>query len=445
MAVENGTNLWSDGVRVTLVGFGDDLAALAPERMRSVAALDDVLAELEQRTSAQAQACSRPGIGAVLRGRQVILDRRLWNPEVVVLSGPPTPEQARRLVVLAADATRAVAVLAVGDLRDARWRFAVSADGELQAAVLGLELAAQRLSPEQYLPVSRMLEAASAQGGNLQPVTAEPFAEPDPFGGDGLTDPRMADLGARFPVEIRLLGAVQIDAPGAIDVARRDLATEIVVATALHPDGIHPNVLASAVWPRGVTEAVQAAAIGHVQAWLGEDGKGRPRLRQRPDGRWVLADDVRIDVRVASALVSRARGADEVRDLAAALSFVRGEAWTDLPAGRYAWLARGTAERDTRRVVVDGAKRLAHLASQTGNLSLTRESLRVGLRMVPAAETLWRALMRFEHGVGGEQAATAVVAEMYQVLRARGITGACEPATDALVDELVPGARRLVA
>ena len=51
VAVELATNAWSDDVRVTLVGFGDTLAALAPHRMRHADSLDEAMTEIEGRLS----------------------------------------------------------------------------------------------------------------------------------------------------------------------------------------------------------------------------------------------------------------------------------------------------------------------------------------------------------------------------------------------------------
>lgn len=58
MAAELATNLWSDHLRLTLVGFGAELTVLAPDRVRAVASLGEVLAELELRA---AETCA--GVG----------------------------------------------------------------------------------------------------------------------------------------------------------------------------------------------------------------------------------------------------------------------------------------------------------------------------------------------------------------------------------------------
>ncbi len=443
VAVELATNLWSDDVQVTLVGFGDDLTAVAPGRVRRDDDLDRVLDVVERDTARQSAACAGAGLSSVLRGRQVRADRRLWRPEYLVLSGPPTAEQAARLAALAGDQRRGVGVVVVGDVPTARWRFAVSGDGVLHATALGLDLTAQRLSVAQYAPVVRMLAAAGDGSQGASSLVAPP--DDDATGAaSALADRGMADATRGYPVEVRLLGPLEIKAPGQVDEARRDLATEVVVAAALHPRGLHPNVLASAVWPRGASEAVQAAAITHVQQWLGQDAAGRPRLAQGDDGLWRLSHDVRVDWLVVQALVSGARGTAEEGDLASGLAFVRGRAFQDLPAGRYAWLARSRVERASRVAVVLAAHRLAGLAADRDDRELARESLRIGLSMVPTAELLWRDLMRLDHEDGGPQASATIAQETYAVLAAHHVPKA-DAETDALVDELSPGVRLVVA
>ncbi len=263
---------------------------------------------------------------------------------------------------------------------------------------------------------------------------------------DGHLDPS-----AELPVEVRVLGPVEVAVRGGAAPARRELAEELVVAVALHPHGLHPRVLASYLWPRGAGEDVQAGTLADVQSWLGTAADGRPRLRRDTDGRWRLGPDVRVDLHACSALVARSRtaaqdpGIDEAADLAAALSFVRGEAWAALPSGRYAWLARSPAERLSRRLVVAAAARLADLAVGRGDEDLAEEALRTGLRMVPVSEELWRALLRLHHGSGGPGGAAAIADEMYAVLALHDVPGGAQAETDALVEAVVPGYRRRTA
>jgi hypothetical protein len=464
LAVELATNAWSEESRVRLVGFGDDLGAIAPDRIIGAPDLDRVLEELTQITARQVAACEALGLTGVLQARQLAGDRSLWRPEFLVLSAAPTPVQAEQLSALADDPCRAVGVLVVGDVASARWRLVVDSHGRLSAPALGLQVDAQQLRPQEYRVVERMLLAAGRDAGGGAAQVADPTPADVRSPRDRLADllapasagaapsgepdaPAVAvEPGYPYPVEVRLLGPLTVTAPGPLAEGLRDLATEIVVATALHPAGLHPHVLAGAVWPRGADDSVVATAIGAVQTWLGAASDGLPRLRVGPDGRWHLTDDVRVDWHVFRTLAERAVTAvDPWEDLCAALALVRGEAWSDLPPGRYAWLVDSRVEHRSRAVVVEAARALADRAVARGDHSLAVDALRTGLSMAPVAESLWTDLIRLEHERGGPSAARRVSERMYATLAQRGVPGGASPHTDALVDVLLPGLRGTVA
>ena len=56
LAVELATNRWSDQMRITLVGFGAELAMIAPDRVTAVDDLDEALPDLEARAGQLEQA-----------------------------------------------------------------------------------------------------------------------------------------------------------------------------------------------------------------------------------------------------------------------------------------------------------------------------------------------------------------------------------------------------
>jgi hypothetical protein len=155
---------------------------------------------------------------------------------------PPTQAQAERLLALARSRHRmAAGYVIAGDVRGATWTWDLSPDGRLQAGVLGFDTDAQLLPPEQYAAMVKLFRGAAAQAD--VPIAAlAPGAAP------------AAQLvpGARMPVEASLLGQTGVQAPGPIEPDRLALATELVVHLAVHPDGVHTNVLTAAVWPRGV-------------------------------------------------------------------------------------------------------------------------------------------------------------------------------------------------
>ncbi len=228
---------------------------------------------------------------------------------------------------------------------------------------------------------------------------------------------------------MRLLGPVEVLAPGHVDEARRDLLTEVVVMVALHPDGLHEAVLKASLWPRGVEKDVMEARLADAQEWLGTDAEGHPRLILGADGRWHLAD-VALDLGVLAAATRRG-GLD---DLLAALRVGSGEAFSG-PGRHYGWLAFAREAREGRLLVTSAARRAAELAAARGDQAALLEALRLGVDLVPTAEVLWRMLLRAVGQVAPGDL-DGEITQMYSVLAQRGVRP--EPETDALVTELVP-------
>src|SRR5207253_7431370 len=101
LAVELVTNRWSDRMRVTLIGFGDGLSEISPERVQVVRTLDEALPELEKRAAEVRNAMASAGIDSVLTGRAQATDADMWAPNYLIMGVPPTQAQAERLLALA--------------------------------------------------------------------------------------------------------------------------------------------------------------------------------------------------------------------------------------------------------------------------------------------------------------------------------------------------------
>ncbi len=249
----------------------------------------------------------------------------------------------------------------------------------------------------------------------------------------------LLDLDQPVAVQVGLLGPVTVQAPGPVDPDRVPLLTEVVVAAALHTDGLHDAVLRAALWPRGVSDDVVEATVRDAQAWLGRTPDGAERLHLGDDGRWHLAADVRSDHAELAARAARAGGPLERDDLSTGLALVRGEAFDAPVPGRYGWLAFHRGARDARVLGTAVARRVAALTAAEGRRDRAEEALRQGLRLVPTSEVLWRDLLRL---LGGDDpvSASAVADEMHAALARRRV-GVTEPETDALVGQLAPGYR----
>jgi hypothetical protein len=469
LAVELATNGWSDGVRVTLVGFGDDLEPLAPSSIRQVDRLDAVLPQVEQELAGHRALLASLGVDGVLSGRAA-RGARPWLPQVVVLSGPPTEEEATRLQAALGAGRTPLAVVCVGDTAAARWRFTVTPDGSVELGMLGVTGAARRLPREEYREVIDLLTGADRRRGSLDRDVAA--LSPQLAASATLPhDPGQHDQGQEAPaaqqerhpghparssttvssqqpaaVEIRLLGPIRvepIDSGHQVDPIKQPLLTEVVVAAALHRDGLHDAALRSAIWPRGVGDDVVDRTMAEAANWLGSDPAGIPRLHRGPDGRWQLTPDVRTDWDTFRTLAAGAGGPQEYHQLWQGLALGTGEVFSDLLPGRFGWLDFHRAARDARVLTTTVTRRLASLAIAAGRRQQAWQVLNHGLAMVPTSEPLWRDLLRLV-GDDDPSAIAATARQMYGVLLVHGVR-LPEAQTDALVDALAPGLREQIA
>ncbi|MER7247709.1 hypothetical protein [Kribbella sp. NPDC000426] len=429
LAVELATNLWSEGAHISMVGFGDDLSSLAPSRLSYWIRLDDAMGEVARRTEAQVQACQRRNVDSVADARMSHPDAALWGSEIIFVSAPPSPEEQDQLNRLAADAQRSIAVVVVGDVINSPWRFVVDEKNQAVCRLLGLEVDAHSVNPEQFADLVALFDAAEVDARDKR------RAEQDMPAYEFST----TDLSQPAPVEVDLLGPVEVDARGVIDDGRVSLSTEIIAFLASQDYGVHPNVLAGAIWPRGISEELRDAALEHTRRWVGVDA-----MYADESGRWMLNRSVvRVDWDVFRTLAKQATMVDDPRGpLSTALSLVHGPAWSNLPGGRYSWLAASGIERRMAEAVVDAALRLAEASLSHNDGNLARTALQTGLSFSPASEELWRATLRLASHFGTTADVTNVAGQMYAALTKHGAPRGPEAETDALVDELLPGYHR---
>jgi hypothetical protein len=443
LATELVTNRWSDQMQVTLVGFGEGLNDLIPERVRVVRTLDEALPDLERRAAEVRDAMAAAGIDSVLTGRSRSGDAGLWAPHYLIMGVPPTQAQAERLLALARSRYRmAAGYVIAGDVRGATWTWDLSAEGRLHAGVLGFDLEAQLLPPEQYAAVVKLFRG-NTDGADVPLAALAP---------DGIATAEQLVPGAVMPVEAGLLGQVWLQAPGPLEPDRLALATELVVYLAAHPDGVHPSVLAGAIWPRGVSSEVRDATLSRVHAWLGTDSGGRPNLLTDSCGRLRLGPGVRVDWQVFRALFVQASQAAIASDpvaeadcLERALSLVRGQFLDGRDASRYAWLATDDIEYEVTAAVADAAHRLSALRLAAGQPEAAIAAARAGLRLAFNDEMLWRDLLAGAHATGQDHMLRAVVGELSARVALDEVMPRMAPETEALIDELLPSWRTSAA
>jgi hypothetical protein len=442
LAVELATNRWSDRMQITLIGFGDGLTELAPDRVQVVRTLDEALPALEQRAAEVRSAMASAGIESVLTGRARTGDAELWAPHYLIMGVPPTQAQAERLLALARSRYRmAAGYVIAGDVRGATWTWDLSADGRLQAGVLGFDLEAQLLPPEQYAAMVKLFRGTLAGADVPLPALAS-----------GAAPAAQLVPGSRMPVEVGLLGQLAVQAPGPLEPDRLGLATEIVVHLATHPDGVHPNVLTGAIWPRGVSPEVRDAALSRVHAWLGTDSGGQPNLLTDSSGRLGLGPSARTDWQVFRALFAQASQAAAASDATAeadclqrALALVRGQFLDGRDPSRYAWLATDDVEYEVTATIADAAHRLSVLRLLSSDPDAAMAAARAGLRLAFNDEMLWRDLLTAADATGHEHVLRAVVGEISARTALDEVMPRMAPETEALIDELLPSWRTSAA
>lgn len=235
-----------------------------------------------------------------------------------------------------------------------------------------------------------------------------------------------ADLAAwRDPnsrrAKLTLLGPVTLTAHGRVPDGRIAFHTEVVTYLALHPQGVSGDRFAADLWPeRSFTgrDSSPKNALSIARKWLGLDPMtGTDYLpvasTAGPGGvPTYQLHGLLIDWDLFRRLRTRAqaRGADGLRDLAAALNLVSGEPLSRRRLDGYGWLRNGTVlDEDALSVaVVDAAHLVATAALAEGDVTGAQHAVDVSLSVGPADDRplLDQAAILDAQGRHGELAAT---------------------------------------
>ncbi|MFI1441486.1 BTAD domain-containing putative transcriptional regulator [Streptomyces fructofermentans] len=432
VAAELATSGWSDRMTITLVGFGEDLTPLAPNRLRHLDDVEALVETMEAETRQRRGALGAAGQDSVLTGRTGPAQHTRWAPHLVLLAAEPSAEDAVKLAELAADASRLGIGYLVGtesgDLPGAAWEMEITGEGRLLAPLLGLELDAQLLPVAQQRAVVELFVDADPEHSDDRPATTPPF----------LVD--VSEQG-RPAVYARLVGPYEIIGLDTPDGERSALLHEALALLLLHREGVHPRVLSSALWPRGVTDDVRDALVERLRGWLGGDPDGTQRLGSDATGRLTLAKSVVSDLDVLRSLYHEAtqgRGADSRavrgRLLTDALVLVRGPLLAERPDGRYGWLTHEIIDAQLPLLVADIGLALSAFHLEKDRAEKAIEALDAALGSAPDDERLWNELLRATHATGDSERLRRLAADLVARSGARGLP----PRTEALLDELLP-------
>ncbi|WP_140399982.1 hypothetical protein [Aeromicrobium sp. PE09-221] len=420
IAVQAATSPWSGSMVVVGAGLPDGLQALDDERVTLTDDLASVVDEVAHVVGAEGE----PLVGRTSR-------RPLGSSYLIASSYPLSEDVAATMGRLTGGERRAVSMVTVGDHPAARWRLSIDENGTLSAPQLGITVSAHRLSEREVAGVLELVSAARETdrglGGDDDRL---PVSEP----------PRRVDAAAWAAAQQRvmLLGSVEVAGADGPTDGRSELLAEILAYLALHPGGVHPTVLAGAVWPRGISADVRDANIERARRWLGTDAQDAPLLAEDADGRLLLGPEVVLDWDAFRTLVRDARRAanarDEIDGLKRALHIVRGVPLRHAGPGTYAWAHREGTVHEMTALIVDSAERLVELLGDDGDPDGAIAAAEVGLGLVPAHQGLWRDVIRQRHARDGAGGVAAAVARLREALGGEPL----EAPTEELIAELNP-------
>jgi DNA-binding SARP family transcriptional activator len=436
-ATEFASSRWSGWYDLLLVGCDEVGQIGRAERCHS---LDQALDVLEARMRTIATRLADDPEADVRTRRMEDPDDEDWGLTLVVSRLEPTPEQMARLLVLA-DGPGGVAALVAGDTK--------ATDGELAPALLSLEsdpegpgqmlatLTIAGIGPEHDLIVRPPTLAVDEPYGDcgdppwMRFAAASVLADAEgPARAIGLPEPADAgepQIGAEPTFGVgRLAPNLSVNVLGRFVVAGsaellRPKQAELVLALAMHsPVGLSNSALcglfgpdADHPWPADSVRQL----VTRTRRRLGAAADGREYVVHLGSGIYALHDSVRLDWGDFSALARRGRASRSAADLRDALELVRGQPFAEC----YYWWIDIALVETMRAEIVDTADLLAQLELARGDPLAAARAARKGLSAEPAAEQLWRAVMRAEHEAGNP----------------RGVADAWTQCLDA-INEIVP-------
>ncbi|WP_251747534.1 LysM peptidoglycan-binding domain-containing protein [Frankia sp. AiPs1] len=236
VALELATNVWSDDLRVCLIGFPtdddlDELLTIAPDRLWTAASVAEALDEL----SGPGDEDAAYEVGAdgddfpLEAGQRIAGNPGALAPDLLVLAAPPAEADTARLTRMAQGRRHAVGVLTVGDSPAARWRFTVGPDRRMSLGVLGVEVWAQSITGPEYRAIAALFHTADAAA---VPTPARPAADDTP----PQATPAPASSIAAPPSPPRLPPRATTEPAPAVGAAQADPGEAVPAPAHLTPD-----------------------------------------------------------------------------------------------------------------------------------------------------------------------------------------------------------------
>ncbi len=177
LAAELGHNVWSENLRVTVVGFGAEMAALNPERITHTDDIDQAINLLHAMFTTSLDMTHTAGISVIASRLRDGVVGDGWPPHVLLIApGTATESVAltRLLTAIRTDPARtgiAVVVAGTTDLVGAtRQQLTLDSAGNVTIPALDVELTAQQLPAEEAADLAALLAFAATTDDRPMPT-----------------------------------------------------------------------------------------------------------------------------------------------------------------------------------------------------------------------------------------------------------------------------------
>jgi DNA-binding SARP family transcriptional activator len=168
--------------------------------------------------------------------------------------------------------------------------------------------------------------------------------------------------------------------------------------------------------------------ITRTRRRLGPASDGQEYIIHAGSGRYLLHPDASLDWAEFRELVA----SGQTEHMRMAVSLIGGQPFT----GSYFWWIDVPLIETVRAELVDAAEALAEVELAGGSARAAARAARAGLLAEPAAEQLWRVLMRAEHAVGSMAGVTEAWRHCLDAIEEIAPGGEPHPDTAALYRQL---------
>lgn len=428
IAIQLATATWIDHVDILLVTSASTADITGAARVRRVPDLRSAIDQLNAIGRSFDEALESSDVESTLHARFSDQHDDGWIPTILISAEPLDAQSLDEVRSIVKGGGRGVAVVAQSDIQGT-WHAQVDHDS-LRLAPLGFTLSPSLVETEAAEHIDELLTDVAV---------GDRFEQPDATGQDApATIPTGPYRDPPFEIEVRVLGAVEIDGIAAPIERRR--SEELIAYLALHPKGATDDRIKTVLWrDKAPTDGTFNTTVSFARSTLGLDSEGNPHFPRYSAaghtyrlGPRVTSDIARFEARVAHAELCDEQ--DAIEALRDALELVRGASLDGTRGYEWAYSEHIVAAAEAK--IADAAHRLAELCLSAGDHASANWAAIQGLKACEGDEALYRDRMMACHLAGNPAGVETAFEELC------GIVEALEP-YDALQAETVETYERL--